>query len=115
MNDFIPFFGDGSALRCKAGDMAVILVGRFKGQVLTCVRLEDPVFEQGRNAAKLLRGKTWFVDRLMPWGPGGRLWDDSVWIPYCPDAALMPITPPDNFEDTQEIKEHERPKPATVE
>lgn len=80
-------------LRCKPGDLALVVRGTQTGKMLTCERLENPPAR-----FSLEHSPIWKVDRDMPWG---RTLEDARWIPYAPDDALMPIRPEPDDVDTR--------------
>lgn len=82
-------------LRCKPGDLALVLVGKTNaGKLVTCLRLEQPAVFPTDCV------DVWLVDRPLRWanvyGPFPKF--D---IPYAPDGALMPIRPEPDAIDTE--------------
>ena len=71
-------------MNCKPGDLALVVKGRNRGKVVTCVRLLNggPQLEQG-----VIRDDeaVWELDRVLSWpeGPAAAI---------C-DHGLMPIRP----------------------
>jgi len=85
-------------LRCRPGDLALVLRSPDWGKLVTCIELigedERLKFRIGDN-----NGPIWRIDRECMWAD----WDRSGLgnaLPYAPDAALMPIRPePDPLEE----------------
>jgi len=79
-------------LRCKAGDLALVIRGddqgiRNIGKLATCLALEDP------PTVRVLKfhGRIWRIDRRLTWRH--RKSRVSFESSYCPDAFLLPIRP----------------------
>jgi hypothetical protein len=90
-------------VRCRPGDLALIVRGMFAGSLVTCIRLEtDETLDE--LGVALHSRPTWLVDRPLEWGLGTD--PDHVRMPYSPDASLLPIRPepePDERETEREI------------
>lgn len=80
-------------LRCKPGDLALVIAGEGNiGKMVTCLRLEDPIFADSVISHRL--GSIWKIDRELIWTTNMRV----VHIPYYPDEQLLPITPEEDPE-----------------
>jgi hypothetical protein len=76
-------------LRCRPGDLALVLRSTDAGKLVTCLALAN---EQERAAVNIAdnNGPVWRIDRCCMWNN----WDEGeIPLPYCPDAALLPIRP----------------------
>ena len=76
-------------MKCKKGDMALIIKGYDTGKMVTCQSL------LGSETNPLIApnlGPVWLIDRQIGWVSvnGG-----IIQLPWCPDSQLMPITPDD--------------------
>jgi len=85
-----------SKLRCRSGDLALVLRSTDAGKLVTCLSLTDEreraAFSIGDN-----NGPVWRIDRCCMWNN----WDEgAIPLPYAPDAALLPIHPrPDLLDE----------------
>ena len=75
-------------LRCRPGDLALVLRSTDAGKLVTCLAL---ITEQERATIGIAdhNGPVWRIDRECVWND----WDEGVMLPYCPDSALLPIRP----------------------
>lgn len=78
-------------LRCRRGDLALVLRSTDAGKLVTCLALAD---ERERAASNIddTNGPVWWIDRdcmWADWGKGGV----EIPLPYAPDSALLPIRP----------------------
>lgn len=90
-------------LRCRAGDLALVLRSTDAGKLVTCLAL---LTETERAALDIAdsNGPVWRIDRECVWNN----WDEGVMLPYCPDFALLPIQPqPAGSSDEDERLEAE--------
>ena len=92
-----------SPLRCRPGDLALVIRDTDAGKVVTCVALAD---ESERSELRMgdLNGSVWRIDRDCMWAdhsPGGL----EIPLPYCPDSALMPIRPEPDEEHEESAQE----------
>jgi hypothetical protein len=78
-------------LRCRPGDLALVIRDTDAGKIVHCLELasatERAAFGMGED-----NGPVWRIDRECMWADwkqGGR----ELALPYCPDAALVPIRP----------------------
>jgi hypothetical protein len=82
-------------LRCRSGDLALVLRSTDAGKLVTCLAL---ITEQERATIGIAdhNGPVWRIDRECVWND----WDEGVMLPYCPDSALLPIRPePDPLDE----------------
>lgn len=94
-----------SGLRCKPGDLALVTFGLTSaGKIVTCIRLEDPIFPNGLRRDHV--GCTWLVDVPLRW-----VGQTIEMVPYCPDQYLMPIRPEpeENDDDTADLLQQRTP------
>lgn len=77
-------------MNCKQGDLALVICGPDRGQIVKCLeqlpagfRRDDlpPECEQRIDEKE---GPLWRLDRLLEWG-------DLVYMAIAPDSVLMPI------------------------
>jgi len=85
-------------LRCRPGDLALVLRSPDWGKLVTCIELigkdERITFGIGDD-----NGPVWRIDRKCMWADWGR-GGLEIPLPYAPDAALMPIRPePDPLDE----------------
>jgi hypothetical protein len=90
-------------MKCRPGDLALVIRGTFAGSLVTCIRLES---DQKLDAlgVTLDSRPTWLVDKSLEWGLGAN--PDHTRMPYAPDSSLLPIRPepePDECETQREI------------
>jgi hypothetical protein len=86
-------------LRCRSGDLALVLRSTDAGKLVTCLAL---ITEQERATVGIAdhNGPVWRIDRECVWND----WDEGVMLPYCPDSALLPIRPePDPLDEEQTL------------
>jgi hypothetical protein len=83
-------------LRCREGDLALVLRSTDAGRLVTCLALAD---ERERVAFDIDpdNGPVWRIDRCCMWNN----WSEGeIPLPYCPDSALLPIRPrPDRLDE----------------
>lgn len=78
-------------LRCRPGDLALVIRDTDAGKVVHCVELASAT-ERAAFGIGDSNGPVWRIDReclWADWRQGGR----DIPLPYCPDAALVPIRP----------------------
>lgn len=88
-------------LRCRPGDLAVVLRSTDAGKLVTCLALAD---ERERGAFDIAadNGPVWRIDRCCMWNN----WDEGeIPLPYCPDSALLPIRPQPEVSDESARKQ----------
>lgn len=76
-------------MKCKRGDIAIVLSGCERGNAVTCVELLEPSPGLHTLAAWIheVWRPVWVVDRQIKW-----MWQGAEhWAPYVPDRELMPI------------------------
>jgi hypothetical protein len=89
-------------MKCRPGDLALVIKGTFAGSVVTCIRLESDHKLDALGVALQSR-PTWLVDKSLEWGCGEN--PDHTRMPYAPDASLLPIRPePEPEPDEAEIE-----------
>jgi hypothetical protein len=87
-------------LRCRPGDLALVLRSTDAGKLVTCLAL----LSEGERAALDIadsNGPVWRIDRECVWNN----WDEGVMLPYCPDSALRPIRPEPGEEHEESVQE----------
>jgi hypothetical protein len=85
-------------LRCRPGDLALVLRSPDWGKLVTCIELigEDERITFGIGDDN---GPVWRIDRKCMWADWGR-GGLEIPLPYAPDSALMPIRPePDPLDE----------------
>lgn len=88
-------------LKCRPGDLALVVRGTFAGSLVTCICLESDE-KLDALGVTLDSRPAWLVDKSLEWGCGAN--PDHTRMPYAPDAALLPIRPePDECEIEREI------------
>jgi hypothetical protein len=91
-----------TTLRCRPGDLALVLRSPDWGKIVTCIEL---IGEDERITFRIGDGKgpVWRIDRecmWADWSHGGL----EVPLPFAPDAALMPIRPePDPLDEERTL------------
>lgn len=87
-------------LRCRPGDLALVLRGTYAGAIVTCIAL---ALERERASFDIAdsNGPVWRIDRCMLWNNG----HGKVPLPYAPDSALLPIRPQPEVSDESERKQ----------
>ena len=85
-------------MKCRPGDLALVIKGRFAGSLVTCIHLESDEKLDALGVALHSR-PTWFVDKSLEWGCGAN--PDHTRMPYAPDASLLPIRPEPNPCETE--------------
>ncbi len=95
-------------LRCRPGDLALVLRSPDWGKLVTCIELigedERITFRIGDG-----NGPVWRIDRTCMWADWSRS-GLEVPLPYAPDSALMPIRPepdPRDHEPTLDVSDIE--------
>jgi hypothetical protein len=89
-------------MKCRPGDLALVIRGTFAGSLVTCIRLESDQKLDALGVALDSR-PTWLVDKSLEWGLGAN--PDHRRMPYAPDASLLPIRPePDECEIERDIE-----------
>jgi hypothetical protein len=84
-------------LRCRPGDLALVIRDTDAGKMVTCIELLD-ARERAAFGIGDDNGPVWRIDRDCQWADwrqGGR----EIPLPFCPDAALVPIRPPSASDD----------------
>jgi hypothetical protein len=85
-------------LRCRPGDLALVLRSTDAGKLVTCLALADERERAAFNIADS-NGPVWRIDRDCMWAD----WSKSgveIPLPYAPDSALLPIRPePDALDE----------------
>jgi hypothetical protein len=95
------------ALRCKQGDLALVIAGPDAGMLLTCLEPLPVGFERDdlprgiRQRISEDAGPLWRVDRAITWHVGVHLY-------VAPDRALMPIRPEPDREQVITVRVPER-------
>lgn len=75
----------GGKMKCKVGDIAMVVCGVQSGIFVTCLSLDDDEhFEHLQDV--------WKIDKLLHW-------TDNQNRPYCPDEYLVPVRPKGDLED----------------
>jgi hypothetical protein len=89
-----------TGVRCRPGDLALVLRSTGAGKVVTCLAL---LTETERAALDIgdSNGPVWRIDRECVWNN----WNDGVMLPYCPDSALMPIRPEPDDEHEESTRD----------
>lgn len=87
-------------LKCKQGDMAVIINGGTPfniGTVVTCVKFVGDISKK----FNVRSGNYWEVDKNLPYfiQEEGGIWVEAYKLSYVQDAYLLPI-PPLKEDDT---------------
>jgi hypothetical protein len=90
-------------LRCRPGDLALVIRDSDAGKVVTCIELADES-ERSKLGMCDLNGPVWRIDRDCMWADhsSGGL---EIPLPYCPDSALMPIRPEPDGEHEESAQE----------
>src|ERR1700689_1434875 len=78
-------------LRCRPGDLALVIRDSDAGKVVTCVELADE-YERATLGISDSNGPVWRIDRHCMWADGSQS-GREIPLPYCPDSALVPIRP----------------------
>jgi hypothetical protein len=78
-------------MRCRVGDLALVIRDTDAGKVVTCVALADES-ERSKLGMGDHNGPVWRIDRDCMWADHSR-GGLEIPLPYCPDSALMPIRP----------------------
>ena len=76
-------------MNCKPGDLALVVKGRNRGKVVTCVRLLNGGTQLEHGVIRDDEA-VWELDRVLSWPEGAA-------AAIC-DHALMPIRPPASDE-----------------
>lgn len=76
-------------MKCKAGDIAMILCGQERGSTVICRELLSSVADQNslQGWIQFVWAPVWIVDRPILWRWNG----SEYWVPWIPDKELLPI------------------------
>lgn len=74
-------------MRCRPGDVALVLRGLYAGSVVTVLELADKGLLDELGVADNSR-PCWVTDKPLDWG-----FDDEYRWALAPDISLMPIRP----------------------
>ena len=87
-------------LRCKEGDLAIVLKGRHKGYIVHAVKYVGDTVSQSIHGAQSYSTAAWHVEckALNP------LYTERL---ICPDKYLQPIRPPKVAKTTETKQEIE--------
>ena len=77
-------------VKCNKGDLALVILGKDMGKVVSCIEIETPTFPVK------CRGVIWKIDRQLHWK--NMLYNFKA--PYCPEYALIPIGKPKTSLET---------------
>jgi hypothetical protein len=92
-----------STLRCRPGDLALVLRSTDAGKLVTCIQLATKAERDQYHIADH-NGPVWRIDRECMWADWRRA-GIEIPLPFSPDAALMPIRPDDSEALDHALKE----------
>lgn len=78
-------------MNCKEGDLALIISGKHKGTMVTCLKLISDKMELPEVLQATTRENIWLVDKEINWSY--RNGNFIGYFPYTSDARLLPIRP----------------------
>jgi hypothetical protein len=91
-----------TALRCRPGDLALVIRDTDAGKLVTCIELADQ-HERALLGIVESNGPVWRIDRDCMWADWKRH-GKEIPLPFCPDSALIPIRP-GSLDEEQEPAE----------
>ena len=88
-------------MRCKAGDLALIIEGEGTGMMVTCVAPVQSRWIHTAVGPRLIGepGAAWHVDREIPWYDRAVEPNILVMASVALDRCLMPINPLNDEQD----------------